>query len=292
MWGAWHLDVFRRFGAPSLLPQLTDRDQVVIHTTQEDHDAVVEICPQAQIIVDADWWLTVKKLQPRSAHAAMWQTDIRRAQIAGTIIALAWPDVVWGPTMFQTYRKLLGEEKTAIVTHLPRIALDGCEETLARARTNRDLARIALEHEDHLGWMYRADGGKYPEYCDMVNWRTENGVMTRLFAMTPVCFDPLRHELSERMLLKNSAGARLGFIGDTDEAIALSIAPVGKETELMCEGNAPDPVKIRAWSDAHFSPANAELAKLSHYLHGADLRPLEWLEIEKQADELAAGAFA
>lgn len=291
-WGAWHVDMFRRLGAPSLLPQLLQRDRLVIHTLPADAPALAAIAPAAEIRADIEPLLDEWRLSPKGAQMAAWRADVDRARAAGELVALAWPDVLWGGTVLAAWRRLVGEGCSAIFQQLPRVDADAAANLLGVGRTNRELAALALNFEHHLSWAYRADGDRHPEHAELVNWRAPVGLLARMLAASPVLFDPLRHKLGPLMLLDAPVGCGFGWIGDSDDAIALSLAPAGKDLRWLPRASRPlDINRLRAFQAAYPSPTNRELAVRSYRLHAGPASAAAWAPLEQAADRLVTQLF-
>lgn len=289
-WGPWHLEMFQRFGAPSLRANLRPYDALVIHTRAINRAAICKAVPEAVVVADVDHMLDRALHSPERAMTVAWESDLQIAKRLEKCIGLLWPDVIWSAGIFDHYRALLARGSAVIFQHCPRIIADTAAADLETATTNRDLARIAIDHEHPLAQALHHDSGNYPEHSEAIHWRVPGGIMTRIMGQHPVIVDPARIVLNDRMMVESGEGVHEpGWVGDSDDAIALSLVPADRK----CSPGLgwPDRAKLKEWQEHYPSPPSAPLSRASFRLHDRDVDDEIWRDVDDQADALIDGVF-
>ncbi len=80
-------------------------------------------------------------------------------------------------------------------------------------------------------------------------------------------------------------------VADSDEAIALAMAPPGKDFSTWLTGSPLSPAMVRAFANEYQSPATEKVARRSYRLHAGAIDLDEWAEVERRADAFIEEAF-
>ena len=297
VWGDWHVDTFLRYGLPSLQAQgnLDAIDYVLaVHTTPKD---AARLLPALRHLNREIYTPLYGDIPSGLAHAVdaqqtLHRFDRQKARHTGAIWACVPPDVVWGEGTFARYRELLDAGKAVIFHHMPRVALEPAAPALGYFG-RRHLARVALDFEHPLGRMYRADNPSFPPHAELVLWEIEGGagIVARLLASEVKLLDPSKIGVNHLCQVDRALGDRAGVIADADEAIALSLAPVYKDSDWARDGAPLCAQTVRAFLEQYPSPATRELARHSYRLHAGEVSPHQWAAAERRADALMAEIF-
>ncbi len=289
-WGPWHIEIFAKYGLPSLVAQLTSNDTIRLHTTSADVADLAAIGaglpPNIEIVLDAKKLLS-HGISGKSAQGYLFRQDFDIARKRGQVICQAWPDLVWGEGCFAHYRKLLKGGKTAIFQHFPRV-LDSAP--VAGVTKHRDLARIAIAHEHPIGKAQYVGSGRFPDHVEVINWRTPQGVLTRIMSVAPLIVDARVHDLNGLTQIVQDPGDGLAVVQDSDDAIGLSLAIESHEAELH-QPKAFSIDQARAYLAKWGQRCSPRLASASYCLHDQDMNPGLWLDFEREASATVASIF-
>lgn len=291
-WGDWHTQVFIDHVLPSLAPQMTAGDTLVLHTDTASHERLMPHLPDA---CDVDYWpgrnLEVDpNARGKAIQNAMWLKDFRTAQKRGDVLAMLWPDVVHGLGTLAHYRALLAAGKRVIYQHFPRVAWESFNDLILDLRTHRDLAAQALAHEHPIMAAHYVSAPRFAAHVDAVIWRTPGGTITRLLGAGPVVVDPAAFDLDGKTHLVQDPGDKLAFITDSDDAIGLSLAPLGHEPQWTGDG----PFSIDAaqeWQAKWGGPGFKALAAQSYRVHAGDIVAADWDGAEAEAQAIVGAIF-
>lgn len=294
LWGAWHHDVFARFCRPNFLANMRDADcKLILHTRKSEVDQLIPGLPHGtEIFPDVPEDATSELGWSADAQSSRWKFDMARAKTAGANIAFLPPDIAWGPGVLARYVELLSAGAGVIYHHLPRVNLDTAAGELEGVTGNCGLAKIALEHEHHLGYRFRVDSSDYPTHCENVSVTSDHGILTRLLAGAPMAIDPSKCGFNHLAMPDRTAPGMLAVIRDSDEAIGLSLAPADKDLNWMKSGKPLDVGSIQAWLRAYTTPISPELARQSYRLHAAPVEPKVWKAAEVVMDRLMDEVFS
>lgn len=290
-WGDWHTKVFIEHGLPSLVPQMEPHDTLLLHTDMASHERLMPHLPDA---CDVDYWpgrhLAKAQTSGKLIQASMWLKDFQAAQKRREIVALLWPDVVYGSGTLAHWRALLSKSKLAIFQHFPRVVWETAEPVLKAATSHRDLARLAIRHEHPIMKAHYFGAPRFPDHAELVTWRTPAGIMTRLMGAAPVVADPMLFDLDGRTLLVQAPGNCMAVVQDSDDAIGLSLAPGDYSPDWAGEG--PFTIeRAREWQSAWGAPCNQRLAATSYRIHDGDATSGDWYDTEMDADAIMDGVF-
>lgn len=296
VWGEWHVNAFLRYGLPSLQASgnLDAIDYTLaIHTTPRD---AARLMPALRGL-NREVYTPLYGAQPAGLASAvdtqqrLHRFDRAKARATGSIWACVPPDVVWAEGTFAHYRDLLEAGKTVVFHHMPRVALEPAARALEYFG-KRHLARVALDFEHPLGLMYRADNPTFPKHAELVLWPAGNdGLVCRLLAAEIKVADPSKVPINDVAQLDRPIGDRMAVISDSDEAMALSLAPVYKDADWARDGAPLSAETVRAFLEQYPSPATRELARHSYRLHAGNVSLASWAAAERQADALMAEVF-
>jgi hypothetical protein len=288
VWGDWHIDVFRKYGAPSLMRNLGPDDQVLIYVRHGEDAAIRSIFPSAEIAFDAGHALRAGS-SPVMAQIGCWNLGRKVAQERGQVHVAIWPDVVFGDGTFDAYRAHLKAGKSVIYHHLPRVTFETAEHRL-RSTGKHSLTATALENEHHLSWIYRSENPRFPGHSELINWAIPSGILTRMIATAPIVVDPRKHVVNEEsQMLATFQPGQAAFIAGSDEAIALSLAPKDKDISWIPYPHEFSTHSIYQWQMTYPSPVNAELVRHSYRLGFAS--PADWAKAEEAADDMMERIF-
>ncbi len=295
LYGPWHLDTFERFCLPGLLRNMRDVEcRLILHMRRSEVDQVKGGLPVGTMI-----WPDVPEGAPSElgwaadAQSNRWRADLEKAAHAGANIAFLPPDIAWGPGVLARYVELFNSGAGVIYHHLPRVDLDAAQGELEGVAKGRELARIALKHEHHLGTRFRLDSNDFPTHTENCSLTIPGGgVLTRLLAGAPLAMDPAKCGLNGLSMPDRTAPGLLAVIRDSDEAIGLSLAPAAKDVDWMRSGRPFSVVAVQAWLRHYTTPISPELARCSYKLW--EKKPLDgvhWYNAEAKADAIIDKIF-
>lgn len=291
-WGDWHTQAFIDHGLPSLVPQMTADDVMVLHTDVASHERMMPYLPDA---CDVDYWpgkhLANGPLNGKFAQNNMFLKDFTAARRRGDVLAMLWPDVIYGKDSLAHYRKLLAGGKRVIYQHFQRVTWETVKDALRAGLSHRDLARLAVEHEHRIMKAHHRDAPRFAEHVDSISWATPEGMLTRLLGGAPIIVDPALFDLDGKTHLVGDPGDRMAFVTDSDDAIGLSLAPGAHEPRW--EGEGPFSVDLaREWQDKWGGAVSRDFASQSYRIHWDDVIPADWHEAETEAQAIVSRIFA
>ncbi len=268
LWGPWHQDVFARYRGGLLWNMRDVECKLLLHTRRSEADRVMRgLPPWSEIWPDVPEGAPSELGWAADAQSSRWRADLARAKAEGANIAFLPPDIAWGPGVLARYVALFGEGVGVIYHHLPRVDLDAAQGELEGVTKARELARIALKYEHHLGTRFRLDSPDYPTHTENVSISIPGGgVLTRLLAGAPLAMDPERCGLNHLSMPDRTSPGLLAVIRDSDEAIGLSLAPAAKDTDWMRSGRPFTVRAVQDWLRHYTTPISPELARISYRL--------------------------
>ena len=294
VWGDWHLRQFEAHGVPSLRApgNLGAVDyHISAHTRPADRDRLAAALQG----LDADVKTPLPDDVRGDRHAANpailgFRTEDRAAAAAaGEAWALLSPDMVWGEGTLAHHRAAFEAGKTMIFR--PLLWVDAEKAGVVRDFGRRSLAKVALEHEHAIARDYfRADGPRFSSHTEMIIWPAPGGLLNKTITgelQTCVASAPqdgfgLATEADE---------GKMEVVGDSDEAIALAMAPPDKDFSTWLSHEPLSPGLVRQFAGWYPSPAMDKVARRSYRLHAGDIDPAEWAEVERRADAFIAEVF-
>lgn len=294
VWGDWHINQFIKYGLPSLkAPGNLDAIDAVIsvHTKPKDAGKLMLALRGTK----AEFYTSIPDRLPEGlADAVGAQQTIHHGERAlakrtGAKWACLPPDVVWGEGTWRRYRELFEADKFAIFHHMPRATDTAGVAFYDYAK--RHLARVALDFEHPLGRMYRADNPAFPPHSELIIWGCPQGLLTRLLAAEIKVCDPAKVVVNGAAQSALNLGIHAAVIQDSDEAIAISLAPVHKDEDWARDGVPLSAQIVRSFLGDYPSPAIRELARYSYRLHADEAEPASWAAAERRADTLMASIF-
>ncbi len=293
-WGDWHLDQLARHGVPSLrAPGNLDAVDYHIsaHTRLADRDRLAAILDG----LDADIKTPLPDDMRGDRHAAnpavlrFKADDHAAAAAAGEAWVLLSPDMVWGEGTLAHHRRAFEGGKT--VVYRPLLWVDAERAGVVRDFGRRSLARVALEHEHAIARDYfRADGRWFSSHVEMIIWQAPGGLLNKTITaevQTCVASDPL----TPTGLATEADEGKMEVVGDSDEAIALAMAPPGKDFSTWLTQEPLTPGLVRQFTGWYPSPASEKIARHSYRLYADDIDAAEWAEVERRADGFIAEVF-
>ena len=294
VWGDWHLDQLARHGVPSLRAP-GNLDAVGHHisavTRPADLDRVRAALEGLDATVDAQLPDDVRLDQTTAIVLRRGAEDRAAAIAAGEAWGQLAPDMVWGEGTLAHHSRALEGGKKAIFPPLLRVDADRAG--TIRNFGRRALARTALEHEHSVARsFYRADGEKFSPHSEMVIWEAPGGLLIRTVTAVVQFCAPDGVPISERGLSDLSLDGKTCVVGDSDEAVTLALSPLDQHFGALRPTGGPlTPGMVRAFLDGYPSPASRAVAARSYRLHGADVDPAAWADVERRADEFMREVF-
>ena len=295
LWGDWHLSQFERNGLPSLRAagNLNAIDyHISVHTRPADFYRLSVMLQDinADIKVPlADDTQSDQGTANAVVHNCKMQ-DYAGATANGEAWVLMSPDMVWGEGTFVHHRQAFEAGKTAIFRPLLRVDADKAGTITDFGK--RSLARIALEHEHNVSQkFYRADSPLFSSHAEMIIWPAPGGLLNKtITAEIQTCM--AGHALyGSECLATEAAKESMLVVGDSDEAIALALAPPNKDFSHVVGTSPLTPDIVRTFANWYWSPATEKIARHSYRLHAEDIDLAEWAAVERNANDFIAEVF-
>jgi hypothetical protein len=314
VWGKWFVDVFLKFGIPSLLapgniPRLCANGQgrYVIFTRRSDAQRIA--ASEAYARLSRHLPVELEALpdrifagNPHVIHMDLWGKAAKSAANRDEWIAFMIPDNITADGSLGHLADQFPAGKTSVYgiplrvtehTFLADADRLGHRSDGAWIIPARDLMRLAFENLSPLGLSYLRDTQRFGDHPELVLYPVSGeGMVLRSFIHHSLAVDPARVELTQAMSpLRADKPAEIGFLTDSDQFICVSLTPISHQVDWFRERRHFSVVEAaRLWNRVNHS-ATVPLAQRSFVFHYQDMTPAKWQPTIARADNAVMLTF-
>jgi len=295
VWGQWHTDMLLDLCIPSLLctdnlPEFILQHDCTLHlyTREKEWGRICESSAFQGLIKLVDLDLNTALLDgsddnSASKHHEAWQISKEIAIKNDCYIWNMLPDVFFANGSIRHLSDLLSGNYDSIMWFYPRVVSTTFTEEISQPSYS-DGDSLNIDRRDLAD--YDLSSEHFPTHPELLLKAVpDQGIAVRMLINIHNLYNPSKFMLNEMQLTTGEVDEdSVKFITDSDEFMAVSLAPLGKDSVWYRDATVRSTIKTALWWLEFDGSANDLVASKKIRIHNKDIDETAWLAAEQAMD--------